>query len=233
MFDIHKILHNNLYKKLDLIICQSYDMAEHITQNYNIPKEKTIIINNPISNYSAPLNNRKVGCDFDVKRLITVGRLSQEKGILRLIKILSKCHFNFSYTIIGDGIEKESIFQEAKKHNILDKINHIPFTKDVNTYLSNHDLFLQGSYVEGFPNALLESCVAGTPVIAFDVPGGTKEIISNGNNGFLVTTEDEFLLFLNKDVKWKPHEIREFAYQKFNKEKILKEYEKMFLDVKK
>ena len=228
-FDIHKFLHDNLYNKLDMIVCQSNDMSKHIIKNYHIPKAKTIIINNPISNNSSPLNKHKN--QDNVKRLITVGRLSQEKGILRLIKILSKLKFEFTYTIIGDGEEKEAIFIEAKKLGLLNKIKHIPFTKDVSTYLSKHDLFLQGSYVEGFPNALLESCVAGTPVIAFDVPGWTKEIISNGNNGFLVNTEDEYIKFINKDVQWKPQEIRDFAYQKFNKEKILSEYEKLFTSI--
>ena len=44
-------------------------------------------------------------------------------------------------------------------------------------YLSDSDFFIQGSYVEGFPNSVLESCSVGTPVIAFNCPGGTKEII--------------------------------------------------------
>ena len=229
-FDIHNFLHDNLYNKLDMIVCQSIDMSKHIIQRYQIPKAKTIIINNPISNDSSPLNN---GQDkSNIRRLITVGRLSQEKGILRLIKILSKLDFQFTYTLIGDGVEKEAIFREVEKLGLMDKIIHIPFTKDVSSYLSKHDLFLQGSYVEGFPNALLESCVAGTPVISFDVPGGTKEIISNGNNGFLVNTEDEYIKCLNKEVNWKPQKIRDYAYTNFNKNKILNEYEKLFIEIK-
>lgn len=228
-FDIHNFLHDKLYNKLDMIVCQSNDMEKYIVQRYNFPKTKTIIINNPISNYSSPLNNGQN--KNNIIRLITVGRLSQEKGVLRLIKILSKVDFQFTYTLIGDGSEKEAIFKEAEKLNLLNRITHIPFTKDVSSYLSKHDFFLQGSYVEGFPNALLESCVAGTPVIAFDVPGGTKEIISNGNNGFLVNTQDEYIEALNKNVNWKPEKIRDFVYKKFNKEKILREYENMFLEV--
>ncbi|MBB1489854.1 glycosyltransferase, partial [Oceanospirillum sp. D5] len=110
---------------------------------------------------------------------------------LRIIKLLSKLEFNFTYTIVGDGDQKEAVLNEAKKLGVLEKLVHIPFTKQVNQILSKNDMFLQGSFVEGFPNALLESCVAGIPVIAFDVPGGTKEIVEHGINGFLVKNEKE------------------------------------------
>jgi glycosyltransferase involved in cell wall biosynthesis len=92
-------------------------------------------------------------------------------------------------------------------------------------------MFLQGSYVEGFPNALLESCVVGTPVIAFNAPGGTKEIVENGINGFLVYDEGEFIEKLKGNRVWSPKEIRESVYRKFNKDKILMQYEQLFFDI--
>ena len=227
--NITEILFRKLYGRLDIIVCQSKDMATHLINTYNIPLRKTIIINNPISNDLSKINN---GQNYSkTKRFITVGRLSKEKGFLRIITILSKLNFEFTYTIIGDGAEKETIFEEAKKLGLINKITHIPFTKDVSSYISKHDYFLQGSYVEGFPNAVLESCVVGTPVIAFNVPGGTKEIISNGINGFLVDNENEFIDILNKDINFEPNEIKKFVQEKFNKEKILSEYEKMFTNI--
>ncbi|GGD10061.1 glycosyltransferase [Hyunsoonleella pacifica] len=227
--NINKILYKKLYGKLDMIVCQSKDMSKHIMDTYNIPLKKTIIINNPISNDSSPINNGKH--KSKTKHLITVGRLSKEKGILRILRILAKLDFDFTYTLIGNGDEKETIFKEAKRLNLFNKIKHIPFTKDVSSYIAKHDFFLQGSYVEGFPNSVLESCVVGTPVIAFDVPGGTKEIISNGINGFLVNTENEFINKLNTNVNFEPDKIRSFVQKKFNKEKILNEYEKMFKEI--
>ena len=52
-------------------------------------------------------------------------------------------------------------------------------------------LFLMGSYYEGLPNSLLEAGMLGIPVIAFDAPGGIHEIIIQGENGLLVTGDDE------------------------------------------
>ncbi|MCP4971735.1 MAG: glycosyltransferase [Arcobacter sp.] len=219
-----------VYNHFDKIICQSNDMKTDLTKMYNIKKEKLIIINNPITKSIKISPQKKT--NKKKLNLITVGRLGSVKGYNRLIKILSKIEFDFNYTIIGSG-DKESLFEEINKYGLKNKITHIPFTDNVYKYLQESDLFLQGSYVEGFPNALLESCVAGTPAIAFNVPGGTKEIIDHGINGYLVEDEDDFLLHLNNFNKsnFNAEEVAESVIKKFNKQKIIKQYESLFLDI--
>ncbi|MBC3758988.1 glycosyltransferase [Hyunsoonleella sp. SJ7] len=217
-----------LYRKLDFLVCQSFDMKNDMIKTFGFSEEKIEVINNPIS--SLPPINTEYTSSKSTRRFITVGRLSLEKGHIRLLKILSKVKFDYKYTIVGNGDQKEVLFTEAKKLGIFDKIEHIPFTREVNNYLSQHDIFLQGSYVEGFPNAVLESCVVGTPVIGFNVPGGTKEIIINNVNGKLVENEKEFLKELNKDSNYSfdRFEVRKSVVDKFKKEKIMKKYENLF-----
>lgn len=217
------------FKKLDMLICQSKDMAQDMVANYKVPENRVCVINNPISNL--PQIKQKVANTKREKKFITVGRLTQVKGHIRILEMLSQLDFPFTYTIIGNGQLKESIFKKAEELSLTDRIKHIPFTKEVNKYLAENDMFLQGSYVEGFPNALLESCVVGTPVIAFDAPGGTKEIVENEVNGFLVSNEEDYLERLKDSRAWEPKKIRESVYKKFNKEKIIKDYEDLFFKV--
>lgn len=221
---------NTRFKKLDVLICQSDDMVKDMAENYDFPKDRIVKINNPISKISLL---KPSGTSSSVRKFITVGRITEVKGHLRILKILSNLDEPFEYTMIGDGREdfKLELFNKAKELEVFDNITHIPFTTEVDNYIVKNDMFLQGSYVEGFPNALLESCVAGTPAIAFNVPGGTKEIVENNVNGFLVENEKEFLEKLMEKRKWEPLKIRESVYKKFNKEKILKEYEKLFIDI--
>ena len=216
------------FKNLDMLICQSRDMADDMIINYKVPEYKICIINNPISNLASIKQNKST---YDIKKFITVGRLTQVKGHLRILNMLSKLEMPFIYTIIGDGDYKEIIFEKARELSLIKFIKHIPFTTNVNDYIAENDMFLQGSYVEGFPNALLESCVVGTPVIAFNVPGGTKEIIENGINGFLVDDEETYINIMKSTKEWIPEKIRESVYVKFNKEKILGQYEKLFFDI--
>ncbi|WP_053992539.1 glycosyltransferase [Mangrovimonas sp. TPBH4] len=224
----------NYHKYLNAIICQSQDMALDLQNNFNIAKSKIHVINNPITeNFGLKIQNSTYNTK---KKLITVGRLSKEKGHQRILVALSKVNFDYQYTIIGSGPEKDSIFKLATELGIVNKICHIPFTKNVENFLLANDVFIQGSYVEGFPNALLECCAVGTPVIAFNAPGGTKEIIMNGINGYIVNDELEFteklhcMLF---EKEWNHKKIKELAEKKFNKDNILKQYESLFLELTK
>ncbi len=219
------------YPNLDKIICQSLDMKNDLMSTFKIPETKIVIINNPITN---DLNEKYPKKNIDYKlplKYITVGRLVTVKGHLRLLRILSKIPFEFRYTIVGEGPMKTEIFDTIKQYGIDDKVNYISYTKDVTKYLIESDFFLQGSFVEGFPNAVLESCAVGTPVIAFNAPGGTKEIIENGVNGFMVDDENEFLEKLQEKHHWDDTEIKNSVYRKFDKKIILNQYTDLFYDV--
>ena len=218
----------NGFQKLDAIICQSNDMAEDMVTNFDIPREKIHVINNPISNLPPVKEKTSDGLP---RKFITVGRLTEVKGHLRLLDILSKIEEPYTYTIIGDGNLKDEIFGKAETLGISKHIEHIPFTNKVNDFIADHDLYLQGSYVEGFPNALLESCVVGTPVLAFEAPGGTKEIVENGVNGYLVKTEEDYLKTLNSEFNMNPEDVRESVYKKFNRDKIIQQYEELFQNI--
>lgn len=223
---IRSILSHWSNKLVDKVICQSQDMADDFLKIYKIPLEKIVIINNPITN-SFPLKETQEPLNTIVK-FITVGRLSKEKGHIRIIEMLAKLTFQFQYTIIGKGPLKEEILRAVDKYNLNEKITYISYTQDVSKYMALSDLFLQGSYVEGFPNTVLESCFIGTPVLAFNVPGGTKEIINHEINGYLVETEEDYLHYLNNRLDLLPKEVRNSVEMKFNQQQIIHQYETLF-----
>ena len=224
---LYKYLSKVAFYNIDAVICQSLDMANDFKQIYGISSRKIAIINNPIT-MMYPL---KMNDNIDnLTKLITIGRLSKEKGHERL---LSKVEFPFQYTIVGTGPEEHLINRKIDDLGLNDKITLIPFTDKIGDILGSHDIFLQGSYVEGFPNAILESCVVGTPVVAFDCPGGTREIIEEDINGYLAKNNEDFLKKLTKinNRRWKPEDIRNSVIYKFNKQKILSQYEELLINL--
>ncbi|UWX56100.1 glycosyltransferase [Maribacter litopenaei] len=228
-FDWFSFLLKFALKKLGYVICQSKDMVEDCVQLYNLNKNKLKIINNPITdNFQY---HDSIPSDSKHLKFITVGRLVTVKGHARILQMLTNIDYPFNYTIIGDGSLKNDLLDKIEILGLSNKIQYIPFTKDVAIYLRKSDYFLQGSLSEGFPNALLESCAVGTPVIAFDVPGGTKEIVENGINGFMVKDGEEFLYRLNHLPKLNPKSVSESVYKKFDKSIILKKYEDFFLEI--
>lgn len=221
-------LYRFAYKKMDMIVCQSQDMYDDFKEIYDLSSDQMIVIANPAPENMVLSTPSKT--ENKLKRLITIGRLSPEKGHVRVLNCLAKANFPFEYTIIGSGVEEQKIKDEAERLKLTQFIKYIPFTKRINMELIDHDLFLQGSYVEGFPNAVMESCVSGIPVLAYNVPGGTKEILEQGVNGFMVDSDDEFVEKLNEMVQltWDPKMIRESVYKKYRAPMIIGKYESIF-----
>lgn len=219
------------YNKLDRIICQSNDMLNDLKKNYNLREEKLVVINNPISKNFIPKKEKGQG-DSTVFRMVTVGRLAKQKGHHRILEALSQLDFPFQYTIIGDGPEKQNIQSLISSLQLANQVTHIPFTNNVADYLAKNDLFLQGSYVEGFPNALIESCAVGTPVLVFKALGGIDEIVVPGENGFVVENVPQYVEkikhFRDSRQDWRPMDVSKYVYEKYNADRIIRQYENLF-----
>jgi glycosyltransferase involved in cell wall biosynthesis len=218
------------YKGLTKLISQSKDMKSDLVEKQGYKADKIITINNPVSqnfHVKAKIPDTNTGFKF-----ITVGRLTEKKGHARILKILAKLKIPFTYTIIGDGQEKNNIYALAEELNLIENIIHIPFTNKVNDYLTNSHVYLQGSFVEGFPNALIESISVGTPAIVFKAPGGMNEIMIDGQNGFLVDNEEIFLEKLEKIIAnindYNPTQVSKEVRRKYSAKQILSEYENLF-----
>ena len=129
---------------------------------------------------------------------------------------------------------RDEIMIAIKKYDLVSKVNYIKYTDKVLKELINNDYFLQGSYVEGFPNTLLESCSVGTPFIAFNAPGGTKEIYQPMVNGYLIENEIEYTNVLRTIIE-KPsfdrRKVIKSVVDKFSSEKILLKYETLLKEI--
>nr|WP_321226055.1 glycosyltransferase [uncultured Psychroserpens sp.] len=217
-------------KRTNAIICQSKDMAEELTSEYKIPKSKITTINNPISDAFKLSQNKK---NNEIKRYITVGRLHEEKGHLRLLNVLSQLKTPFKYTIIGTGDWEDNIKNHVEKLDLKTQVEFIDYSNKIPEYLEASDIFLQGSFAEGFPNALLESCAIGTPVIAFNAVGGTNEIVEQGVNGYLAKDENEFLNYLVQLNQYplNSKSVSESVFAKFKKEHIINQFEDLIKKV--
>ena len=219
------------YPRLSAIICQSEDMRNDFIHTLQLNPSKLVLIHNPITLIPKEESMYKSNPNSENFNFVTVGSLSEVKGYFRIIKGLSKIqNYSFNYCIIGSGPQEEQIKQLVEEYGLNDKVSFIHFTSNILGELINKNYFIQGSYVEGFPNALLESCTVGTPVIAFNAPGGTKDIVINGENGFLVENENDFSSLLNNLERLKsidPNKVKLSVINKFNSEKILSQYEEL------
>lgn len=202
-----------LCKRSEQIIVPS-ECVKRLISGWNVPSEKIKVIYDPIDFKPAEISKeearKKIGIHGNL--LISVGRLAPWKGFKMLIKIMPKLlEINqfFRLVIVGDGPDRKNL--ELIIRNLgLDRKVYLTgqkSQKELATYLAASDIFILNSGYEGFPKDLLEAMAAGVPVVASAVMGN-REIVRQGENGFLVKYNDEFNLIeaiktLHKDPELK------------------------------
>ena len=183
-------------KKLDFLVLVSNSLKEFYSKELINEKCECIYIPNVIENVPekiAPLNNKK---------LISVGRLSPEKGFMDLLKlyaILHKDYPDWTLDIIGDGVEKDELKKFIKEHKLEDFVTLHGFRdKDyIDKMLHESSIYLLTSYTESFGIVLIEAMSHGVPCIAFDSAEGARELIQSGKNGYLIKNRS-YTAFLKK-----------------------------------
>lgn len=125
------------------------------------------------------------------KTIVYVGRLSHEKGVMRLLRIwkhLSPQLVDYTLTIYGDGYMQDEMKQFIQSNN-LPRIELKGFSSDLKNIYTHADLCLMTSDTEGFGMVLIEAMYYGVPCISFDCPISPKEIIADA--GLTVKCFDE------------------------------------------
>ena len=161
-----------LNSRFDQVICQSQEIKAFLIEKQGIPLEKLVVLPNPV------LINKieRVRDDSSFKRLIVVARLTAQKGIARLLSVMSELSSEYSLTIVGDGLLRDELERDIVDRKLTDRVHMLGVIKNVTQVVSEHDLFVLPSYIEGFPNVVIESLSVGTPVVSFKV-GGISEIV--------------------------------------------------------
>ena len=145
------------------------------------------------------------------KRVIAVGRLDYQKGFDRLIRAWSIVQQNPAFQdweldIFGQGEWQEMLQQMIYERNLQNTLHINRPTNDIVDEYIQSSLIVMTSNYEGFGMVLVEAMACGVPAVAFDCKCGPKDIIKNGENGYLVTNGDidglaEAMMTLMRDEK--------------------------------
>jgi len=125
-------------------------------------------------------------------KLVTVGRLTEQKGykyLIEAMKILADYDSvddkKFSLLILGEGHLKNELIELTAKLGLTKNIHFLGFRQDALQIVASSDLFVSTSLWEGIPTVLLEAMALCVPIIATNIPG-TREIIIDQQTGILV-----------------------------------------------
>jgi len=177
---------------------------------------------------------------------IFIGRLLWDKGLKEIIeacKILKKKGYSFDFFIVGkidEGNPNSISILDIEKWQEEKIIKYLGFQEDVKKYLIKADVFVFPSYYrEGIPRAVLEAMSMEKPIITTDSPG-CRETVRDGINGLLIKPKDyidladamEKIMKMPKEKLEKMgKESRRIVLEKFNEEKVIKQYIDTIIEV--
>jgi len=226
-------------RKADGVIVPS-EYLKKIVRDWGVKDSKIVVVYNAVDFHKANLSKeearKKIGIPGNI--VLSCGRLVSWKGFRMLIKIMPKLlELNpfFRLVIVGDGPEKKNLEQMVKNMNLDKKVFVVgkKSKEDLAIYFAASDIFVLNSGYEGFSHQILEAMAAGIPVVASAI-SGNKEVIDQGENGFLVKYNDEFNLIEAIKGLWQNPELRnEFSekglatIKKFSLEKMIEETTKI------
>ena len=221
----------------DVIVCNCFTVKKHYERKIRPVAGKLIVIPNGVEIEDIEKPPEFVAQKKE-KIVLTAGRLSPEKGIQYFIKgariVLSNVK-NVKFIIVGDGPLRENLERLVYECRIKDNVIFTGYQKDMKDFITMSDVVVLSSLWEGLPNILLEAMALKKPVIATDV-GGVREIVKNGENGFIVSPgcpdeiADKIINILSDDeasLKMGENAYR-FVKENFDIKKMVSSYEFLY-----
>ena len=120
-------------------------------------------------------------------KVIYVGRLQPVKGVSVLIEAWREvaARSDARLLVVGDGPMRQELEAEIDRHQLRGSVEMLGRSSEVPALLRQADIYVQPSFQEGLPNAVLEAMTAELPIVATRV-SGNEDLVVDGVNGRLV-----------------------------------------------
>ncbi|WP_302630654.1 glycosyltransferase [uncultured Clostridium sp.] len=188
--------HKKAYSKFNEVICVSQTVKEGIEKKYNVKNAR--VLYNPINREKIlKLSKEKID-DINLSnkfKLISVGRLSEQKGYDRLLRVFKKLKndvIDIELILVGNGDKYNELNKYIVENKLEKDVTLLGFKENPYKYVRASDLFVCSSISEGFSLVIGEAMAVGVPVVSVDCPG-PNEILDYGKYGKLVNNSEEDL----------------------------------------
>ncbi len=192
----------SIFEQFDKIVCVSKSCAEQMKQLLpNISSKIDYLYN--VINTEEIITKAKEETSFnwgEGMRLVTVARLSEEKGHIRLLEQLQKLHkegFTFQYAIAGDGKEYGKIKDYICSNGMESYVKLLGNKFNPYPYIKQSNLFVLPSFHESYGIVLIESMVLGVPVLTTNTISADEVV---GDYGFVCENSNEGLYSKLKEI---------------------------------
>jgi len=179
------------YPWADTVIAVSNAVADDLRQTANVPRDLIQVVYNPVvtpdlqNKSEAPLEHPWFK-DNEPPVVLAVGRLSDQKAFDVLIHAFSSVRKNrpARLLILGEGENRPALEALILQLGLEQDVKLMGFVQNPYSYMAHSSLFV-------LP---IEALYLGMPIVATDCPGGSREILRDGEFGRLVPVDDPVIL---------------------------------------
>lgn len=228
-FDISKIGFNKrfaekMYSKFDKIFVVSEEGKNKL--NLLIPSlsDKTEVFFNIISSTfikNMAENEEGFNDNYNGIRILTVGRLSREKGqdiTISVLEKLIKQGYEVRWYCIGEGNMKKELEDMVKNKNLQENYILLGSKRNPYPFMKECDIYVQSSRHEGYCITLAEARCFNNPIITTNFTGANEQI-RNEKTGLIVNfNQDEMYTAIKRIIK--DRELRDYIGNNLGKELI-------------
>lgn len=177
------------------------------------------------------------------KRVVAIGRYDRQKGFDTLLNIWHQLRdrlHGWTLDIVGDGPQRDELTRQAEQLQLTDSVRLLKPTDDIESIYLGASILAMTSRYEGLPMVLLEAQACGLPMVAFACQCGPRDVIHDGEDGFLVPTEDVSLfatcllkLMTDEGLRMSMGEKAAAHSEAFSEERVMGQWERLFSEIKK
>ncbi len=208
-------LDKRVMRRFDRVIAVS-DRIRRDLITAGVPPDRIRLLHNAIviANYrrdtAAGILESLVGKVLPRPVIVSIGRLSPEKGhvdLVEALRLMATRGRHVSTVLAGDGPSRAELTARIRAAGLQEWV-HLPgYVTQPARLLQDADLMVLPSHTEGLPNAALEALAMRVPVLATDV-GGTPEVVFDGETGMLIPARSPermaagIIDFLDNRARW-------------------------------
>lgn len=207
-FHFNKKQYKKWYPRFDQICVVSDEARRELVKQIPAIRAKTKTYLNTVSAQKCR-EMADMGDGFEDQwwgiRIVTVGRLAQEKGQDIVPEIAAKLKskgLRFRWYLIGDGKLRQVIEESIKKFGVEENVVLLGTKSNPYTYLREADLYVQTSVHEGYCITLAEACVFDLPIVSTEFAGAHEQLDGRENSYIVRRDADsitEAILRLKRD----------------------------------
>ncbi len=187
-FGIDKGMTKRLYKSYNKIFIVSKEGKVIFDNLFPLFSNKTEVIYNVVS-YEQINDLAKIGASFDDvflgKRILTVGRISEEKGqrvAIHALQLLLEKGFLVKWYFVGDGKDMSYCKSLVDELGLSQNVAFLGTQTNPYAYMKSCDIYMQPSRHEGFCITLAEALCFSNPIVATCFSGAREQLKKRDNS---------------------------------------------------